>query len=200
MFAQQYDCGNAIAVRGKRKGRVSFMFVCSLKGKSVKLVGIGALLCAAVVLCLCLLPDYNTSGTAYVSAVTNETISFSGIKTPQDRLDFIQKFGIEVLPEPIEEFKTRVPKEFDSVYLEYNTVQTAQGLDLTAYHGKKVTRYTYKMTNYPPKSENEPYEAVYLNLIQYKDKVIGGDISSSEHGGFVRTFCDFSPAQSAAAR
>ena len=167
------------------------MFVYSLKGKSVKLLGIGALLCAAVVLCLCLLPDYDTNGTAYVSVGVGETISFSGIKTPQDRLDFIGKFGMEVLPEPIEEFKTKIPKEFDSVYSEYNTVQTAQGLDLSKYRGKKVTRYTYKMTNYPPKSENQAYESVYLNLIVYKDKVIGGDISSSEYGGFVRTFCDF---------
>lgn len=167
------------------------MFVYSLKGKSVKLFGIGALLCAAVVLCLCFMPDYDTNGTAYVSVVGDETVSFAGIKTPQDRLDFISKFGIEVLPEPIEEFKTKIPKEFDSVYTEYNAVQTAQGLDLTQYRGKKVTRYTYKMTNYPPKSENQAYEAVYLNLILYKNKVIGGDISSAEYGGFVRTFCDF---------
>lgn len=169
------------------------MFVFSFKGKSVKLAGIGAAICAAVILCLCLLPDYDTSGTAYVSAVTNETIRFSGLQTPEDRLEFIGQFGIDVSPEPVEECKTKIPKKFDSVYNEYNKIQLAQGLDLSKFRGKKVTRYTYQMLNYPPKSSGECYTNVYLNLICYKDKVVGGDISSPDLGGFVRTFCDFVP-------
>lgn len=170
------------------------MFVFSLKGKSVKLVGIAVAACAAIAISLVLLPDYDTSGTAYVSTVTNENISFKGIKTEQDRLDFISGFGIEVNAQPIEEFTTKIPKEFDSVYSEYNNIQMSQGLDLAKYKGKKVTRYTYEVTNYPADSSGEAPN-VFLNLILYKDRVIAGDLSSSDSGGFVRSFCDFSMTQ-----
>lgn len=166
------------------------MFVYSFKGKTVKVAGVALLLCIAVIISVVSLPDYNNLGTAYVSAVSDQPISFSGIKTPQDRLDFIAAFGIKVNPEPIEEFKTTVPKVFDAVYNEYNAIQRAQGLDLSKIRGKKITRYTYEMTNYPKDSKGEPTQ-VFLNLITYKDRVVAGDISSSECGGFVRTFCDF---------
>lgn len=169
------------------------MFVYSLKGRSVKIAGVALLLCVAAIVSVVSLPDYNNLGTAYVSAVSNQPISFNGIKTAQDRLDFIAAFGIAVNPEPIEEFKTTVPKVFDSVYNEYNAIQRAQGLDLSKIRGKKITRYTYEVTNYPKDASGAPTQ-VYLNLITYKDRVVAGDISSSECGGFVRTFCDFKPA------
>lgn len=172
---------------------VFFMFVYSLKGKSIKLVGIGIFLCAAVVFSISLLPEYEGNQPAYLSAATQEPISFSNIKTEEDRQALIEQLGIQTDEAPIEEYKTRVPKEFDAVYQDYNKIQLAQGFDLTDYRGKKVTRYTYKVLNYPKKSENERYENVFLNLILYKNRVIGGDISTTEHGGFVRTFCNFVP-------
>ncbi len=165
------------------------MFVCSLKGKSLKLACFAVAAFFAIAGAVFLLPDYDSESTAYVSADGNETISFKGIKTEEDRLEFIHSFGIEVDPVPIEEYKTKVPKNFDAVYNEYNIIQKAQGLNLEKYKGKKITRYTYKMINYP--NSNEVGAKVYLNIIQYKDRVIAGDISSSDMGGFVRTFCDF---------
>lgn len=166
------------------------MFVFSLKGKSLKFAATAVLACAAAVVSLIVLPDHDNSGTAYVSAITSETISFSGIKTSEDRLGFINSFGIEVTPEPIEEVSGKIPKVFDAVYNEYNNIQKAQGLDLEKYKGKKISRYTYEVTNYPKDSNGSPTQ-VFLNLILYKNRVIAGDISSSEAGGFVRTFCDF---------
>lgn len=169
------------------------MFVYSLKGNSVKKLGIGLFLCAAVVFSISLLPEYDDKGSAYLSAATQEPISFSGIKTEEDRQALIERLGIQTEEAPIEEYKTRIPKEFDAVYQDYNKIQLAQGFDLLRYRGKKVTRYTYAVLNYPPKSETELYEKVYLNLIVCKNRVIGGDISTTEHGGFVRTFCNFVP-------
>lgn len=166
------------------------MFVFSLKSKSIKYVGAAIAACAILAVSLVALPAYETTGTAYVSAVTNAPVNFNGIKTEQDRLLFIHGFGIEVDPQPVEEFTTNIPKSFDSVYEEYNNIQKAQGLDLSKYKGKKVTRYTYSVTNYPKDTSGEPSQ-VYLNLIVYKKRVIGGDISSPDGGGFVRTFCDF---------
>ena len=166
------------------------MFVFSLKGRTIKLAGAVVFACAAIAVSLFLLPDRDNSGTAYVSAITNETIDFKGIKTEQDRMDFISAFGIQVSATPVEVFETKIPKEFDAVYDEYNRIQLAQGLDLSKYKGKKVTRYTYEVSNYPKDTDGMP-QKVYLNVIMCKDKVIAGDISSSDGEGFVRTFCDF---------
>ena len=166
------------------------MFVFSLSGKKIKLAGIAVLACMAVAFSVFLLPDYDNSGTAYVSAVSNEKISFGGIKTEEDRIEFISAFGISVSGEPIEVVETKIPKEFDAVYTEYNTIQMAQGLDLMKYKGKKVKRYTYEVSNYPKDAEGNPTQ-VYLNLVLYKNKVIAGDITSPDGQGFVRTFCDF---------
>ena len=171
------------------------MFICSLNGKSVKLAGVAVLSCIAIAATVFLLPEKEMTGTAYVSAVTNEAISFNGIRNSEDRLSFISDFGIEVSAEPIEELETKLPKKFDAVYEEYNAIQLAQGLDLSKYRGKKIVRYTYEVMNYPKDSSGVP-EKVYLNLIQYKDKIIAGDIASSDGGGFVRTFCDFSVTKS----
>ena len=167
------------------------MFVFSLNGRSVKFAGLCAVACVAIAATVFLLPEKDMTGTAYVSTITNESINFASIKTEEDRQQFISDFGIEVSGEPIEELVTQLPKKFDAVYEEYNTIQLAQGLDLSKYKGKKITRYTYKMENYPKDEKGLP-EIVYLNLIQYKDRIIAGDIASFEGGGFVRTFCDFS--------
>jgi hypothetical protein len=174
---------------------VFFMFVFSLNGRSVKLAGLCAFACVAIAATVFLLPEKEMTGTAYVSSVTNEVINFGGIKTEEDRKEFISSFGIEVSETAVEELETMVPKKFDAVYDEYNSIQLAQGLDLSKFKGKKIKRYTYKMLNYPKDEKGIP-ENVYLNLIQYKDRVIAGDIASSEGGGFVRTFCDFSSIKS----
>lgn len=166
------------------------MFVFSLSGKKIKLAGIAVLACVAVALSIFVLPDFDNIGTAYVSAITNEKISFSGIKSDEDRSEFISAFGISVSGAPIEVVETRIPEEFDAVYTEYNGIQLAQGLDLARYKGKKVKRYTYEVNNYPKDSQGMPTQ-VYLNLVIYKNKVIAGDLSSPDGDGFVRTFCDF---------
>ena len=167
------------------------MFVCSLKGKSIKTAGVIMLSVIVIAILICIIPDYDTSTSAYVEASTNENISFKGIKTNEDRLAFINKFGINVSAEPIEEYTTTIPNNFDSVYTSYNAIQKAQGLDLSKYKGKKITRYTYEITNYPHNAQGEPSGKVFLNIIMCKNRVIGGDIASSEMGGFVKTFTDF---------
>lgn len=166
------------------------MFVFSLSGKKIKLAGIAVFACVAVAFSVFILPDYDNTGTAYVSAVSNEKISFGGIKTHEDILDFISAFGIAVEKEAVEVVDTKIPKEFDAVYTEYNNIQMAQGLDVSKYRGKKVKRYTFEVTNYPKDQNGKPSQ-VFLNLVIYKNKVIAGDISSPDCGGFVRTFCDF---------
>ena len=75
-----------------------------------------------------------------------------------------------------------LPRIFDAVYAKYNDVQKQQGLDLSKYKRKKVTRYTYEVTNY------DGYEGtVYANVIVYRGRVVGGDLCSAAPDGFVCT-------------
>ncbi len=111
-------------------------------------------------------------------------ISYSNIDSNADRIAFISQFGWTVEQDPVEEVEVTIPKEFDNVYSEYNDIQLSQGLSLSKYRGKDVVRYTYTVTNY------EDFDGtVYINLLVYKNKIIGGDICSADGNGFV---CGFS--------
>ena len=108
-------------------------------------------------------------------------VDFSGIKTNEDRLAFISKFVTGVSGEPKESVSFTIPKNFDRILLSYNEIQKSQGLDITKYKNKKVTRYTYELENY----ENSG-ERVFINLIVYKNKIIACDVSSANPEGFVK--------------
>ncbi|MBR5543711.1 MAG: DUF4830 domain-containing protein [Oscillospiraceae bacterium] len=102
------------------------------------------------------------------------------LKSNDDRVSLIEGYGWTVDKEPLEFMEVRIPEKFDGVYSEYNEIQKKQGLDLEKYSGKRVMRYTYRVTNHPSKEEN-----VIANIIIYKDKLIAGDICSSKLGGFM---------------
>jgi hypothetical protein len=64
--------------------------------------------------------------------------------------------------------------------LGYNELQRRQGLDISKYAKKKITRYTYTVSNY------EGYDGeVKANLLIYRNRIIACDISSADPGGFV---------------
>ena len=102
------------------------------------------------------------------------------VKTNEDRVSLLEGYGWTVDKEPLEFMEVRIPEEFDGVYNEYNEIQKRQGLDLSGYSGKRVMRYTYKITNHPSKDEN-----VVANIIIYKNKLRAGDVCSSKLGGFM---------------
>lgn len=104
-------------------------------------------------------------------------------KTNEERVVFAQSFGWEVDTEPAEVLEVIIPKEFDSVYEEYNSLQKKQGFDLSRYAGKRCKRYSYVIVNHP----SAPGE-VRVNLLLYGDKIIGGDVCSTEAGGFMHGF------------
>ena len=83
----------------------------------------------------------------------------------------------------VTEKQVMIPSEFDKIFLEYNEIQRRQGLDLSAFKKKSVMRYTYSVKNYPG------YEGeVHVNLLVYKNTVIGGDVCSADVNGFVHGF------------
>lgn len=115
-----------------------------------------------------------------ISAVSLATeIDYDGVKTKEKRIEFMREFGIEVDEGSEQEQAFRMPDSFDRVIAGYNQLQQRQGLDLSKYRNKKVTRYSYKVTNY--KGEGD----VIANLFIHRGRIVACDISSLTPEGFV---------------
>lgn len=152
-----------------------------MKASTLKLTAVVVVSIAALVVLLNMIPTYRPTS---ASLMYTDTVkyTYTGIKTNDDRVAFLSQFGWEVEPTPDEQSVT-VPAEFDRVFVSYNELQRQQGLDLSKYKRKDVTRYTYKVTNYPD------YDGTVLaNLLVYRGRVIGGDICTADVSGFVRGF------------
>ena len=155
-----------------------FMFVYSIRSATIKFISAIVLSLAVLFALIALIPTYDEGESREVS-----DISYTKIYENSDRIEFISQFGWEVAEEPLETVDVTVPETFDNIYVGYNEMQKEQGLNLAKYKGKTVTRYTYKVTNYPD------YEGtVYLSLLVYKNKVVGGDVCSADVNGFVHGF------------
>ncbi len=157
------------------------MFIYSLKGSTVKFFGILFLSVITLAALILFVPRYQptAANTLYLG---NEDLNYSKIKTNDDRIAFLAQFGWTVRPEPTEEQQVTIPSDFDNVFLGYNDIQKKQGLDLSKYKRKNVTRYTYIVTNHD-------YDGtVYANLLVWRGKVIGGDICSADVNGFISGF------------
>jgi len=157
------------------------MFVYSVKASSIRFFGIITVSVLALISIAALIPTYEP--VTAVSSVNGETVKYDKIKTNEDRIAFLAQFGWEVKSEPEEETTVTIPAEFDKVFLGYNELQKRQGLNLSKYRRKEVTRCTYAVTNYPG------YDGtVYANLLIYRNKIIGGDICSADSSGFIHGF------------
>ena len=158
------------------------MFVYALRANTLRFFGIVGIALIALVSLILFVPDYEISTTSTIMAET-EKVRYDKIKTEEDRASFLAQFGWEIGDAPTEQTDVTVPAEFDKILKSYNEVQKQQGLDLTKYKGKTVTRYTYEIKNYPG------YEGkVYANILLYKNRVIGGDICSADVNGFIHGF------------
>ena len=150
------------------------MFVYSIRASSVKFF---AFILFSLVILFALVLSSNDS--AVYASSDGGWIDYSGIKDEDDRVAFIERFGIKVEREGREEMSFAMPENFDRVILGYNELQKKQGLDLSKYARKKVTRYTYKVTNYDAEGE------VYASLFVHRGRIIACDLSSASPDGFV---------------
>lgn len=149
------------------------MFIFSVRASTLKL-------CALIALTLVLLVGVGTFAEGEVISVSAlGDIQYSGIKTNEDRVAFIERLGVLVADDPVDEKTFTIPENFDRIVSGYNELQKRQGLDISRYAKKKVTRYTYKVENYDFDGD------VYVNLFIFKNKIIACDICSAEQGGFV---------------
>ena len=160
------------------------MFVFTFKASTLKYFGVMSLCVTAIVLTVVLVPSksiYSGSDGAVIEVYAERKKGdMSNVAANEDRIAFLESYGWSVESQPISQTEVVIPREFDEVYSEYNGLQKKQGLNLEKYRGKSVMLYTYKVTN----AEDD----AYANLLIYKNRVIGGDVSSASPDGFVYGF------------
>ena len=105
---------------------------------------------------------------------------------------YIEGFGWEVEDSPAEISHLTLPRSFDAVYEVYNSLQKSSGFDLEGFRGKKVTRYTYRVTNHRDSQHNTVLASVFI----YNKTIIGADISSADSNGFMHAITDVSKIRS----
>lgn len=159
------------------------MFVYSLRASTLKffaflLLSVGLLVGIVI---------WGSSEARAVSA-TGE-VNLSGIKTNEQRIAFLEGLGISVEAEPSEEKSFRLPDNFDRVTNSYNEIQKSQGLDLSKYKGKKLTRYTYKVTNFA-KEGTDAYASIFI----YRNRIVAADVSSVGDGDEVYPLMGLDPS------
>ena len=103
-------------------------------------------------------------------------------------IEYAQNMGWELLPSPVEISHFKIPKEFDSVYETYNSVQKQSGFDLEPFKGKSVTRYTYNIQNHEMSGEMN----VFMGIIVFDSRIIAADIYSTDMEGFLHGICETS--------
>ena len=157
------------------------MFIYSIRASTIRFFSI-IIFTLAILFGVVLFGD---TGALSVSA-SSDSINFSGMKTNDDRIAFIERFGYEVEEAPIETEEFSVPENFDRIIAGYNELQKKQGLDISKYKNKKVTRYTYLVKGF------DGYEKdVYVNLIVWRNTVIACDVSSADPEGFLNPLVKF---------
>ena len=107
---------------------------------------------------------------------SNEPPTLSG---NQQRLEYLRSYGWEVESEPLETFQLLLSDPLPEEYLAYNQLQLTQGFDLNDCRGKQLTRYTYRVTNYPDRPEG-----VQVNLYVCEGVPAAGDVIASGADGF----------------
>lgn len=134
---------------------------------------------AAALLCCCALAlnlGQGLSQEVSASAVPSP----KGVKSNQDRIDYLEGYGWQVSEDPVATQELLIPEEMDESYDDYLALQSSQGFHLEKYAGKRVKRYTYEITNYPTGETG-----VQANLLICKNTVVGGEVLSPQLDGFL---------------
>ena len=134
---------------------------------------------AAALLCCCAIAlNFGHALSREVSAPASPNPK--GVRSNQDRIDYLSAYGWQVSEEPIATQELLIPEEMDASYDEYLALQAQQGFDLKKYAGKRVKRYTYEVLNYPTGEKG-----VQANLLIRKNTVVGGEVLSPQLDGFL---------------
>ena len=158
------------------------MFIYSMRASTLKFFAVVCVALVALITLIAFVPSFD-GGYTSASASDGTSYNYEKIKTNEDRVNFLSQFGWQVKSDPVSTEKVSVPDSFDKILMGYNEIQKSQGLDLSKYKGKELTRYTYEITNY------KDYDGVvYATVLMYRNKVVGGDVCSADASGFIHGF------------
>ena len=160
------------------------MMVMTAKVDIKKVIAALAAVAGVIVVLILLLGGGNSSTTTAAPSVAGN----------DGRVQFLKNLGWDVNASPAESGQVRIPQSENQIFSRYNDLQKSAGYDLSAYAGKTVMRYVYKISNYP--NATEP---VYATLLVYKDKIIGGDITDTAASGVMQALVKRSALPSAPA-
>ncbi len=122
----------------------------------------------------------------FVSNHINKSESVAAVisaSTDEERRDYLATFGWETAAD-CETKELTVPETWNDIYTDYNEIQKNQGFDLSAYKGKKVTLYTYTITNYKGVKQG-----MVADMLVSDGILIGGDVcNTSAENGFLTGF------------
>lgn len=96
------------------------------------------------------------------------------------RINFVKKLGYSVEPSSEQKENIKIPMVFNDVYEGYNSIQQEIGVNLYNYRGAECVRFTYKISD----------SDYVVNLITYKNRVIGGDICTVALDGEMKPLGD----------
>lgn len=150
------------------------MLTFKLKPKTI--FGIILTITGIVVIAITFVTNHIGSESKSVSAIISAS-------TDEERRAYLESMGWETDTE-FETKELTIPENWNNVYNDYNEVQLNQGFDLSNYKGKKVTLYTYTITNYEDLSEG-----VVADMLVCDGNLIGGDVcNTSAENGFLVGF------------
>lgn len=159
------------------------MFIYSMRAGTLKLIGVICVALTVLITLIAFVPTYTLGNETVGANGTANEIRYDKVSSAEDVDEFLAQFGWQTDGQAEEIETVTIPTEFDKVFAAYNEVQKEQGLNLSKYRGKEVTRYTFRITNY------EGYdEKVLANVLVYRNRVIGGDICSADTTGFIHGF------------
>ena len=148
------------------------MFVLTAKISKPKIIAVGVLLIAAILLIVLLSTGGSKADHAPIGA------------TNDDRVAYLATYGWSVNATAKETQKVKIPDSADNrVFARYNELQKSQGFDLSKYAGQDVMRYVYEILNYP--NATAP---IYATVLVYDGHIIGGDVTNSASDGVIHGF------------
>ena len=147
------------------------MFYCTLTKPGLRQAG--ALALCAVCLCGAVTAAVHFSD----EAVTAGAAADPGIETTQDIGSYFTGYGFETDLATAAVDKVKIPKKWDDSFAAFNQVIQESDLDLSAYKGKTVEKWTLLC---PQLSTGE--QDTYCVLLVYKAKAIGAYLLQKPSG------------------
>ncbi len=103
-------------------------------------------------------------------------------------VEYAENLGWDINPSPAQISHFVIPNEFDAVFETYNALQKSSGFDLSEFKGKRVSRYTYEVKNHIQSESSQ----VFLGIIVFENRIIAGEISSTDADGFMHGIAEIS--------